>query len=62
METNCSICVGEKLTVKYVEPKTLNAHNMKALVVWRQFRGDSSEQAETLLTAGIKFLNLNDSF
>jgi hypothetical protein len=62
IETNCPICVGEKLTVKYVEPKTLNAHNRKGLVVWRQFHGDSSGQTETLFTAGIKFLNLNDSF
>jgi hypothetical protein len=61
IETNCPICVGEKLTVKFVEPKTLNAHNTKGLVVWRQFHGDSSEQAEALFTAGIKFLDLNDS-
>ena len=62
IKTNCPICVGEKLTVKIVEPKTLHSHSMKGLVVWRQFHGDSSEQAETLFTAGIKFLNLNDSF
>ena len=62
IETNCPICVGEKLTVKFVEPKTLNTHSMKGLVVWRQFHGDSSVQAETLFTAGIKFLNFNDSF
>jgi hypothetical protein len=62
IKTNCPICVGEELTVKFVEPKTLNAHNMKGLVVWRRFHGDSSEQAKTLFTAGIKFLNLIDCF
>jgi hypothetical protein len=62
IETNCPICVGEELTVEFVEPKTLNAHNSIGLVVWRQFHGDSCDQTETLFTAGIKFLNLNDSF
>jgi hypothetical protein len=61
IETNCPICLGEELTVEFVEPKTLNAHSTKGLVVWRQFHGESSGQAETLFTAGIKFLNLNDS-
>ena len=61
IKTNCTIRVGEQLTVEFVEPKTLNAHNMKGLVVWRQFHGDSSEQAEALFSAGINFLNLNDS-
>jgi hypothetical protein len=61
IKTNCPICVGEKLTVEFVEPKTLYSHSMKGLVVWRLFHGDSSEQAEALFTAGIKFLNLNDS-
>jgi hypothetical protein len=45
-----------------VEPKTLNVHKWKGQVVWRQFHGDSSVQEETLFTAGIKFLNLNDPF
>ena len=62
IKTNCPIRVGEQLTVEFVEPKTLNTHNMKGLVVWRQFHGDSSVQEETLFTAGIKFLNLNNSF
>jgi hypothetical protein len=47
------------LTVEFVGPKTLNVHKVKGQVVWRQFHGDSSEQEETLFTAGIKFLNLN---
>ena len=62
IKTNCPICVGEKLTVEFVEPKTLNVHQVKGQVVWRQFHGDSSEQVEALFSAGIKFLNLNDSF
>jgi len=62
IKTNCPIRVGEQLTVEFVEPKTLSVHSKKGLVVWRQFHGDGSEQAETLFTAGIKFLNLNDSF
>jgi hypothetical protein len=62
IKTNCPICIGEQLTVEFVEPKTLNVHKWKGLVVWRQFHGDSSEQEETLFTAGIKFLNLNDCF
>ena len=61
-KTNCPICVGEQLTVEFVEPKTLNVHKVKGQVVWRQFHGASSVQAEALFTAGIKFLNLNDSF
>ena len=62
IKTNCPIRVGEQLIVEFVEPKTLHFHSMKGLVVWRQFHGDSSVQAEALFTAGIKFLNLNDSF
>jgi len=62
IKTNCPICVGEMLTVEFVEPKTLNVHKVKGQVVWRQFHGDSSVQAETLFAAGIKFMNLNDCF
>ena len=62
IKTNCPICIGEQLTVEFVEPKTLNVHKWKGQVVWRQFHGDSSVQEETLFTAGIKFLNLNDPF
>jgi hypothetical protein len=60
IKTNYPICVGEQLTVEFVDPKTLNVHKVKGEVVWRQFHGDSSVHAETLFTAGIKFLNLND--
>jgi hypothetical protein len=62
IKTNCPICLGEQLTVEFVEPKTFNVHKVKGEVVWRQFHGDSSVQAEYLFTAGIKFLNLNNSF
>jgi hypothetical protein len=62
IKTNCPIRVGEQLAMEFVEPNTLNVHKVKGQVVWRKFHGDSSGQAETLFTAGIKFLNLNDSF
>lgn len=62
IKTNCPIRVGEQLTVEFVEPKTLIVQKWKGQVVWRQFHGDDSEQADTLFTAGIKFLNLNYSF
>ena len=62
IKTNCPICIGEQLTVEFVEPKTLNGRKVRGQVVWRQFHGDSSMQEETLFTAGIKFLNLIDSF
>ena len=62
VKTNCPICIGEQLTVEFVDPKTLNVHKWKGKVVWRQFHGDSSVQAEALFTAGIKFLNHNDTF
>jgi len=62
IKTNCPICLGEQLTVEFVEPKTFNVRKVKGKVVWRQFHGDSSVQAESLFTAGIKFLNLNNSF
>jgi hypothetical protein len=62
LKTNCPVSPGEQLTVEFVEPKTLNVHKVKGKVVWRQFHGDSSVQAEALFTAGINFLNLNDSF
>ena len=55
IKTNCPICVGERLTVEFVERKTFNLYKVKGQVVWRQFHGDSSEQKETLFTAGIKF-------
>jgi hypothetical protein len=61
IKTNCPVRVGEQLTVEFVEPKTLSVHKVKGQVIWRQFHGDSSVQAEALFTAGIKFLNLNDS-
>jgi len=61
IKTNCPIRVGEQLAIEFVEPKTLSVHKVKGQVVWRKFHGDSSVQAETLFTAGIKFLNLNDS-
>jgi hypothetical protein len=61
LKTNCPIRVGEELTVEFVEPKTSNVHKVTGKVVWRQFHGDSSEQTDTLFTAGIKFLNPNDS-
>jgi hypothetical protein len=62
IKTNCPIRIGEHLTVEFVDPKTLNVQKWKGQVVWRQFHGDSSVQAEALFTAGIKFLNLNNSF
>jgi hypothetical protein len=62
IKTNCPISAEEQLTVEFVKPKTLNAHKVKGKVVWRQFHGDISVQAEALFTAGIKFLNINDSF
>ena len=62
IKTNCPIRVGEQLAVEFVEPKTLHSYCMIGLIVWRQFHGDGSEQAETLFTAGIKFINLNNSF
>ena len=62
IKTNCPICIGEQLTVEFVEPKTLNGRKFMGQVVWRQFHGDSSEQEENLFTAGIKFLKLNDCF
>jgi hypothetical protein len=58
IKTNCPIRVGEQLIVEFVEPKTFNFQKVKGQVVWRQFHGDSSVQAETLFTAGIKFLTL----
>ena len=60
IKTNCPICIGDQLKVEFVEPKTLNVRKVRGQVVWRQFHGDSSVHAETLFTAGIKFLNLND--
>ena len=62
IKTNCPICIGEQLTVEFVEPKTPNVRKVRGQVVWRQFHGDSPDQEETLFTAGIKFLNLNDCF
>ena len=59
--TNCPVSQGEQLTVEFVEPETLNVHKVKGEVVWSQFHGDTSGHEETLFTAGIKFLNLNNS-
>jgi hypothetical protein len=61
IKTNCPIRAGEQLTVEFVEPKTLSVHTVKGQVIWRQFHGDSAVQAEALFTAGIKFLNLQES-
>jgi hypothetical protein len=62
IKTNCPVSPGEQLTVEFVEPKTHTVHKVQGEVVWCKFHGDSSVQAEALFTAGIKFLNLNNSF
>ena len=62
IKTNCPVSPGEQLTVEFVEPKTHTVHKVQGEVVWCKFHGDNSVQAEALFTAGIKFLNLNNSY
>jgi len=61
IKTNCPICIGDQLAVEFFMPNTLNPVRVEGEVAWREFHGDTSGQEETLFTAGIKFLNLEDS-
>lgn len=57
IKTNYPIRVGEELTVEFQVPDTPAPVKVAGEVTWRQFHGDSPGRAETLFTAGIKFLN-----
>ncbi len=57
IKTNYPIRVGEELTVEFQVPDTPGPVKVAGEVTWRQFHGDSPSHAETLFTAGIKFLN-----
>ena len=61
IETNCPTGIGDELTVEFLMPDMLSPVRGKGEVVWSQFHGDTSGDAGTLFTAGIKFLNLEKS-
>jgi hypothetical protein len=61
IKTNCPIRIGDQLAVEFFMPNTLSPVRVEGEVAWRKFHGDTSGQEETLFTAGIKFLNLEDS-
>jgi hypothetical protein len=42
-------------------PSRSNPFRVVGEVRWRQFHGDTSGQQETLFSAGIKFLDIEDS-
>ena len=61
IKTNFPLRVGDHLAVDFRMPNTLSPVRVEGEVAWRKFHGDTWGQEETLFTAGIKFLNLEDS-
>ena len=60
IKTNCPIRIGDELAVEFHLPDTLKPLKLAGEVAWRQFHGDSPGQEETLFTAGIKFVELEE--
>lgn len=61
LKTNYPIGKGERLTVEFLEPKTLSLVTLEGEVAWRRFHGDNPGREQTLFTAGIKFLSVGEA-
>ena len=61
IETNYPISKNEKLGMEFLVPSRSNLFRVVGEVMWRQFNEDTSGRQETLFSAGIKFLDIEDS-
>ena len=61
IQTNYPISKNEKLGMELFVPNRSNSFRVVGEVMWRQFHGDTKGQQETLFSAGIKFLDIEDS-
>jgi hypothetical protein len=60
IKTTYPICCGEAFSIEFSGPNALNAARGEGEVVWRHSHGDTPSPEESLFTAGIKFLNLEE--
>jgi hypothetical protein len=61
LKTNYPISKNEKLEMEFFVPNSSSPLRVVGEVIWRQFHGDTKAQQETLFSAGIKFMNIEDS-
>ena len=61
IKTNYPISKNERLGMKLFVPNRSNPFMVVGEVMWRQFHGDIKGQPETLFSAGIKFMDIEDS-
>ena len=61
IKTNYPISKNEKLAMEFFVPSRSSPFRVVGEVMWRQFHGDTSGWQETLFSAGIKFLEIEDS-
>ena len=61
IETNYPISKNEMLGMEFLVPSSSNLFRVVGEVMWRQFHVDTSGRQETLFSAGIKFLDIEDS-
>jgi c-di-GMP-binding flagellar brake protein YcgR len=61
VKTNYPISNNEKLGMEFLIPNRSSPLRVVGEVMWRQFNGDTKGQQETLFSAGIKFMDIEDS-
>jgi c-di-GMP-binding flagellar brake protein YcgR len=60
LKTNYPIRVREQFAAELLVPDEDSPIRVEGKVVWRRFHGDSPGQEQTLFTAGVSFLDLNE--
>ncbi len=60
MKTNYPIAIREKFRAELLIPEEVKSLIVEGRVVWRRFHGDSLGPEDTLFTAGIRFVNLEE--
>ena len=61
IRTNSPVSKNEKLIMELFVPNRSNPFRVVGEVRWRQFHGDTKSQLKTLFSAGIKFMDIEDS-
>ena len=61
LKTNYPISNNEKLGMEFLIPNRSSHFRVLGEVMWRQFNGDTKGQQETLFSAGIKFVDIENS-
>lgn len=61
IKTNYPVSKNEKLVMEIFVPNRSNPFRVVGEVRWGQFHGDTKSQLETLFSAGIKFMDIEDS-